>query len=98
MHRRLNTALIRIHNVYRDNTDLIRIRKEQNRENKGSNYGQEAARLLRDVTMYRALTKPQLLALYPGKKKKSRRCSTIWSGKAVFFMTAPTIVTMPMPR
>ena len=37
MHRRLNTALIRIHNVYRDNTDLIRIRKEQNRENKGSN-------------------------------------------------------------
>ena len=34
----------------------------------------------------------------PEKKKKSRRCSTIWSGKAVFFMTAPTIVTMPMPR
>ena len=33
-------------------------------------YGQEAARLLRDVTMYRALTKPQLLALYPGKKEK----------------------------
>lgn len=33
-------------------------------------YGQEAASLLRDITMYRALTKPQLLALYPGKAEK----------------------------
>lgn len=33
-------------------------------------YGQEAASLLRDITMYQALTKDQLLALYPGKQSK----------------------------
>lgn len=33
-------------------------------------YGQEAASLLRDITMYRALSKIQLLALYPGKTEK----------------------------
>lgn len=33
-------------------------------------YGQEATSLLRDITMYHALTKAQLLALYPGKQSK----------------------------
>ena len=33
-------------------------------------YGQEAAGILRDVAMYRALTKEQLMGLYPGKERK----------------------------
>ena len=33
-------------------------------------YGQEAASLLRDISMYRALTEEQLLRLYPGKREK----------------------------
>ncbi len=33
-------------------------------------YGQEAASILRDITMYRALTEEQLLRLYPGKRSK----------------------------
>ena len=33
-------------------------------------YGQEAKGLLRDITMYRALTKEQVLRLYPGKREK----------------------------
>ena len=33
-------------------------------------YGQEAAGLLRDISMYRALTEEQLLRLYPGKREK----------------------------
>lgn len=33
-------------------------------------YGQEAASLLRDITMYRVLEKEQLLRLYPGKRDK----------------------------
>lgn len=33
-------------------------------------YGQEAAGLLRDVSMYRALTEMQLLKLYPHKESK----------------------------
>lgn len=33
-------------------------------------YGQEAASILRDITMYRALTEEQLLRLYPGKRGK----------------------------
>ena len=33
-------------------------------------YGQEALSILRDVTMYRALTEAQLLGLYPGKDKQ----------------------------
>ena len=33
-------------------------------------YGQEAKSLLRDITMYRALTREQVLRLYPDKKMK----------------------------
>ena len=33
-------------------------------------YGQEAVSILRDVSMYRALTGEQLLRLYPGKQDK----------------------------
>lgn len=33
-------------------------------------YGQEAAGILRDVSMYRALTEMQLLKLYPHKESK----------------------------
>lgn len=36
-------------------------------------YGQEAASILRDVTMYRVLTEEQLLRLYPGKQDKVRK-------------------------
>ena len=32
-------------------------------------YGQEASDLLRDLSMYKVLTKKQVLALYPGKRK-----------------------------
>ena len=35
-------------------------------------YGQEAAGLLRDVSMYRALTEMQLLKLYPHKESKEQ--------------------------
>lgn len=35
-------------------------------------YGQEAASILRDITMYRALTEEQLLRLCPGKRDKVR--------------------------
>ena len=35
-------------------------------------YGQEAAGILRDVSMYRALTEMQLLKLYPHKESKIR--------------------------
>lgn len=33
-------------------------------------YGQEATSLLRDISMYQALTEEQLLRLYPGKRDK----------------------------
>lgn len=33
-------------------------------------YGQEAASILRDISMYRALKEDQLLRLYPGKQDK----------------------------
>lgn len=33
-------------------------------------YGQEAASLLRDISMYRALMEEQILRLYPGKRDK----------------------------
>lgn len=36
-------------------------------------YGQEAASILRDVTMYRCLTEEQLLQLYPGKQDKVKK-------------------------
>ena len=35
-------------------------------------YGQEAKSLLRDITMYRALTEEQVLRLYPGKRETVR--------------------------
>ena len=35
-------------------------------------YGQEAAGILRDVSMYHALTEMQLLKLYPHKESKIR--------------------------
>ena len=35
-------------------------------------YRQEAASILRDITMYRALTEEQLLRLYPRKRDKVR--------------------------
>ena len=35
-------------------------------------YGQEAASILRDITMYRVLTEEQLLRLYPRKRDKVR--------------------------
>lgn len=36
-------------------------------------YGQEAASILRDVTMYRCLKEEQLLRLYPGKQDKVKK-------------------------
>ena len=36
-------------------------------------YGQEAASILRDVTMYRCLAEEQLLRLYPGKQDKVKK-------------------------
>lgn len=39
-------------------------------KNRDQIYAQEASSLLRDVTMYKALKREQLLALYPGKESK----------------------------
>lgn len=39
---------------------------------KDQSYSQEAASLLRDISMYRALRKEQLLRLYPGKEQRVR--------------------------
>ena len=39
-------------------------------------YGQEATSILRDITMYRALTEEQLLRLYPGKRSKVQNLLT----------------------
>ena len=39
---------------------------------RAQSYGQEAACLLRDITMYRVMTKEQVLRLYPGKREKVR--------------------------
>ena len=44
---------------------------------RAQSYGQEAACLLRDITMYRVMTKEQVLRLYPGK-----RTNTVYSGFA----------------
>ena len=39
-------------------------------------YGQEAAGILRDVSMYRVLAREQLLRLYPGKRDKVEKLLT----------------------
>lgn len=39
-------------------------------------YSKEAASLLRDIAMYRVLTKEQLLSLYPGKRVKIKNLLT----------------------
>lgn len=56
-------------------------------------YGQEAASILRDITMYRMLTKEQLLRLYPGKQNKvqnllsflTKRCFREFTSSAFSF-------------
>lgn len=45
-------------------------------------YGQEAAGILRDVSMYRALTEMQLLKLYPHKESKIRNLLS-YAGKVM---------------
>lgn len=54
-------------------------------------YGQEATGLLRDITMYRALTKEQILRLYPGKREKIENLllylekqGRIWHGDGLY--------------
>ena len=54
-------------------------------------YGQEAASLLRDISMYRALTEEQLLRLYPGKRDKVKNLlaylvkqNRIWYGDGLY--------------
>lgn len=58
-------------------------------------YGKEAASLLRDITMYRALTKEQILRLYPGKKEKIENLllylekqGRIWHGNGLYCASA----------
>ena len=48
-------------------------------------YGNEAAALLRIVTMYPGLNMQQLLCFHPDKEKSSRPCSPICKSRAVFF-------------
>ena len=62
---------------------------------RAQSYGQEAACLLRDITMYRVMTKEQLLRLYPGKREKVRnlisylvRQGRIWEYEE-YFCAAP---------
>lgn len=43
---------------------------------RAQSYAQEAACLLRDITMYRVMTKEQLLRLYPGKQEKIQNLIT----------------------
>ena len=47
---------------------------------RAQSYGQEAACLLRDITMYRVMTKEQVLRLYPGKREKVQNLlPALWS-------------------
>lgn len=62
---------------------------------RAQSYGQEAACLLRDITMYRVMRKEQLLRLYPGKQEKVRnlisylvRQGRIWECEE-YFCAAP---------
>lgn len=55
-------------------------------------YGREAASLLRDIAMYRALMREQILRLYPGKRDKIENLLTyllkqnrIWQENGVYF-------------
>lgn len=58
-------------------------------------YGQEAACLLRDITMYRVLTEEQVLRLYPGKREQIKnllsyltRQGRVWECEE-YFCAAP---------
>ena len=62
---------------------------------RAQSYGQEAACLLRDITMYRVMTKEQVLRLYPGKREKVQnllaylvRQGRIWECEE-YFCAAP---------
>lgn len=60
-------------------------------------YGQEAAGLLRDVSMYRALTEMQLLKLYPHKESKIRNLLSYLQSRAAL-CSAASITAFPLMR
>ena len=53
-------------------------------------YANEAADLLRTVTMYPGLSEQQLLIFTLAKKILQRPCFLIWRGRAVFFRQTAT--------
>ena len=56
-------------------------------------YGQEAAELLRNITVYHCMRRDQLLRLYPGKEGVIKTCCTIWSSSSGYFITLTGIAT-----
>lgn len=52
---------------------------------RGQTYRQAADSLLRDISMYRALTKKQILGLYPGKEHTIRKLLDYMTGQARVF-------------
>lgn len=56
-------------------------------------YGNEAADLLRIVTMYPGLCEHQLLCFHPGKEDTTRPCSLIWRGRAAFFKQTAAVIS-----
>ena len=58
-------------------------------------YGNEAADLLRTVTMYPGLSEQQLLFFTLAKKIRQRLCSPTWRGRAVFFKQKAAAISRP---
>lgn len=56
-------------------------------------YGQEAAGLLRNITVYHCIRRDQLLRLYPGKEGVIETCCAIWSSSSGYFITPTGIAT-----
>ena len=61
-------------------------------------YGNEAADLLRTVTMYPGLSEQQLLCFHPGKEETARPCSPTWRGRAAFFKQRAAAISRPASR
>ena len=57
-------------------------------------YGQEAARLLRNITVYHCIRHDQLLRLYPGKEGV---IENIWSGSSGYSITLTGIAMETSP-
>lgn len=59
-------------------------------------YGNEAATLLRTVTMYPGLSQQQLLCFHPGKSETAKACFPIWKGRAAFSKVITADIFLPV--